>query len=109
MQKLRSRNHQGTSTTLLSTAQHVVTDLYIEIKLWRAEIQGEIHEKVQSVHCWLLHFVMQGNTSIILGGVLASVHFFWVNSSSEIKVAGGGLNASMAKVAFPTRAFSLSN
>jgi hypothetical protein len=42
MQKLRSRGHKGTSPTLLSTAQPVVTDLCIETKLWRAEILEEI-------------------------------------------------------------------
>lgn len=52
---------------------------------------------------------MQGDTNIILGGVLALFHIFWVNPSSEIKVGGGGLNASMAKVIFPTRVFTLIN
>ena len=37
--KLRFHNRQGSPTTLLNTARHVVPDLRIENESWRAEIQ----------------------------------------------------------------------
>jgi len=107
IQKLRSRSRQGTSTTLLSTPQYIVTDPCVETNCDTPGSWREFYEKVQLMHFRSLHFATQRNTIVTLGGVFAAKYFLRVKPSSEIKVGeGDGCNASMAKVliqlAYPT-------
>lgn len=106
MQELRSRSPQRTSTTLLSVAQPVVTDLCVENNRGDPESWKEIYDKVQSVHFRPLHFGVRGNTIATIRRVFASIRFFRVRLSSGIKVwERDESGASMAKVVYPIRVF----